>query len=82
MMKLFSFQKINHLINNRVLSRKDLLKKSIDKIRRYSPKLNKIFDIMPTTFLLCKEYIQFVDEFMKVKNTISNKIYTIFHFIF
>ena len=59
--KIFSFQKVNHLINNRNIHRKDLLQKHINRIRNLSKKLNEIFDIMPKTFLLSKEYMNFVE---------------------
>jgi tubulin polyglutamylase TTLL5 len=67
--KIFSFQKVNHLINNRIFSRKDLLKKALDRIRKMNQKINKLFDIMPTTFILSKEYVDFVDEFTRSKNS-------------
>jgi hypothetical protein len=70
--KIFSFQKVNHLINNRVFSRKDLLKKAIDRVRKMNSKLYKLFDIMPTTFILAKDYVDFVDEFTRTKNNINN----------
>jgi tubulin polyglutamylase TTLL5 len=72
MLRLFSFQKVNHLINNRVLARKDLLKKSLDRIRKMNSKLNKLFDIMPKTFLLSRDYIEFVDEFTRNKTKLDN----------
>ena len=77
LMKLFSFQKVNHLINNRVISRKDLLKKAIDRVRKISLKLNKYFDIMPTTFILSKDYVDFLDAFMKNKNTLLNPLHNL-----
>ena len=64
---LFSFQKVNHLINNRIVHRKDLLHKHIMRVRRLNKKNNEIFDIMPLTFLLSKEYVNFVEEFHKYK---------------
>ena len=64
---LFSFQKVNHLINNRIVHRKDLLHKHIMRVRRLNKRCNEFFDIMPLTFLLSKEYVNFVEEFHKYK---------------
>lgn len=65
---IFTFQKINHLINAKTIHRKDLLHKNIMKIRKMNKKLYEIFNIMPQTFLLSKEYMNFVEEFQKCKN--------------
>jgi tubulin polyglutamylase TTLL5 len=64
---LLSFQKVNHFINNRNLSRKDLLKRSIDRVRKMNSKLHKVFDILPSTFILAKDYVEFVEEFSREK---------------
>lgn len=64
--RIFSFQKVNHLINNRTIHRKDMLKKHIMRIRNMNKKLNTIFDIMPQTFLLAKEYMNFIEEFHRI----------------
>ena len=74
---LFSFQKVNHLINNRVVHRKDLLHKHIMRVRRLNKKNNEIFDIMPLTFLLSKEYVNFVEEFHKYKDTDDDNIWIV-----
>ena len=66
---LFAFQKVNHLINNRIVHRKDLLHKHIMRVRKLNKKCNEFFDIMPLTFLLSKEYVNFVEEFHKIKDT-------------
>ena len=75
--KLFSFQKVNHLINNRIVHRKDLLHKHIMKIRKLNKKCNEIFNIMPMTFLLSKEYINFVEEFHRIKDTKDYNIWIV-----
>ena len=64
--KIFSFQKVNHLINNRTIHRKDMLKKHISRIKNMSKKLNNLFDIMPQTFILAKEYMSFIEEFHRI----------------
>jgi hypothetical protein len=62
---LFVWQRVNHFINNKTLSRKDLLKKAISKIATRSKKLKSYYHIMPLTFILSREYIEFVDEFKR-----------------
>ena len=74
---LFSFQKVNHLINNRIVHRKDLLHKHIMRVRRLNKKCNELFDIMPLTFLLSKEYVNFVEEFHKYKETEDYNIWIV-----
>ena len=74
---LFSFQKVNHLINNRIVHRKDLLHKHIMRVRRLNKKNNEMFDIMPLTFLLSKEYVNFVEEFHKYKETDDDNIWIV-----
>lgn len=64
--KIFSFQKVNHLINNRTIHRKDMLKKHIMRIRNMNKRLYNLFDIMPQTFLLSKEYMDFIEEYHKI----------------
>lgn len=63
--KLLIFQKVNHLINNRFIGRKDLLKKSIERIKKLNNKTKLEFDIIPETFILSKEYIEFMDAYNK-----------------
>ena len=75
--KLFSFQKVNHLINNRVVHRKDLLHKHIMRVRKLNKKCNEIFNIMPLTFLLSKEYVNFVEEFHRMKDTDDYNIWIV-----
>lgn len=47
-----SFQKVNHFRNARVITRKDNLKKSIDRYGKLGGKYAEFFDIMPATFIL------------------------------
>ena len=74
---LFCFQKVNHLINNRIVHRKDLLHKHIMRVRKLNKKCNEAFDIMPLTFLLSKEYVNFVEEFHKIKETQDYNIWIV-----
>ena len=75
--KLFSFQKVNHLINNRIVHRKDLLHKHITRVRKLNKKCNELFNIMPLTFLLSKEYVNFVEEFHRIKGTDDYNIWIV-----
>ena len=75
--KLFSFQKVNHLINNRIVHRKDYLHKHIMRVRKLNKKCNEIFNIMPLTFLLSKEYVNFVEEFHRIKDTDDYNIWIV-----
>ena len=75
--KIFSFQKVNHLINSRTVHRKDLLQKQINRVRKLNKKLNEIFDIMPQTFLLSKEYMGFIEEFSRIKKTNEYNIWIV-----
>ena len=75
--RLFSFQKVNHLINNRIVHRKDLLHKHIMRVRKLNKKCNEIFNIMPLTFLLSKEYVNFVEEFHRIKDTDDYNIWIV-----
>lgn len=63
MNKLLLFQKVNHFPFNKNLGRKDLLKKNIERMQKLGQKTQQLFDIIPTTFLLPKEYCQFSERF-------------------
>ncbi|CAD8208186.1 unnamed protein product [Paramecium octaurelia] len=63
--KLLFFQKVNHFPFNKNLGRKDLLKKNIERCQKLGTKAQQIFDIIPSTFLLPKEYVQFMEKFYK-----------------
>ncbi|CAD8100366.1 unnamed protein product [Paramecium primaurelia] len=63
--KLLLFQKVNHFPFNKNLGRKDLLKKNIERCQKLGTKAQQIFDIIPSTFLLPKEYVQFMEKFYK-----------------
>ena len=63
MSKLLAWQKVNHFPETRNFSRKDLLKKNIEKIQKTSAKCWQAWNILPPTFALPKEYLNFVDAF-------------------
>jgi tubulin polyglutamylase TTLL9 len=69
-MHLDNWQRLNHYRNGRELCRKDLMAKNIKRQRRTLEKEGRHdeaaqYDIIPTTFLLPREYALFVEEFKK-----------------
>lgn len=61
--KLLFWQKVNHFPLNKNLVRKDLLKKNIEKMQKLGAKTSAIYNFIPQTYVLPKEYCQFVDHF-------------------
>ena len=60
---LIYFQKVNHFPLNKNLSRKDMLKKNIEKIKRLGNRMSSLFDIIPETYLLPGESDQFIEKY-------------------
>jgi tubulin polyglutamylase TTLL5 len=56
-------QKVNHFTGNKNVSRKDFLKRNIERAQNMSAKANQVFNIMPLTFILPKEYVGFLENF-------------------
>lgn len=54
---------MNHFTGNKNVSRKDFLKRNIERAQKMSAKSNAIFNIMPMTFILPKEYVGFLENF-------------------
>ncbi len=48
---------------NKNLVRKDLLCKNIQRMQQLGPKLRPLYDFIPQTFSLPKEYIQFSEAY-------------------
>jgi len=65
--RLCVWQKVNHFPENRHLTRKDCLKRTIDRFTRTNSKFAQYFTIMPRTFVLPKEYVPFIDCFAQVE---------------
>ena len=63
--KLLAWQRINHFQQSKNVSRKDFLKKNIERVQKLSSKCASVFNIMPATFVLPKEYVNFVDEYTR-----------------
>lgn len=66
--KLMVFQKVNHFTGNKNVSRKDFLKRNIERAQKMSPKANQAFNIMPLTFILPKEYVGFLETFSELED--------------
>lgn len=65
--KLLFFQKVNHFPHNKHISRKDMLKKNLEKIKRLGPKTQSSFDIMPESYLLPGENAAFLEKYLHYK---------------
>jgi tubulin polyglutamylase TTLL5 len=63
MTHLLAWQRVNHYPDSKELTRKDLLKKNIQRYTVMGGKGGAHFDIMPQTFLLPHEYTGFVQAF-------------------
>ena len=66
--KLLIFQKVNHFTGNKNVSRKDFLKRNIERAQKMSPKANAAFNIMPLSFILPKEYVGFLESFSELED--------------
>jgi len=64
--RLCVWQKVNHFPENKHLTRKDFLKRCIDRYTRTGGKLGQYFNICPKTFVLPKEYCLFIECFTKI----------------
>lgn len=69
---LIYFQRVNHFVNNKQISRKDLLKKNIEKIKRLGVKIGQVFDIIPDTYLLPGEADNFIKKYQECELEKSN----------
>mmetsp|Transcript_147702 Transcript_147702/g.472592 ORF Transcript_147702/g.472592 Transcript_147702/m.472592 type:complete len:1461 (+) Transcript_147702:97-4479(+) len=64
--RLCTWQKVNHFPENRHLTRKDCLKRTIDRYTRTGGKFAQYFNICPKTFVLPKEYTMFIESFAQI----------------
>ena len=67
---LLIWQKVNHFDDSKQLTRKDLLKKNIQRFTdmKDGNKYANEFEIMPQTFLLPNEYTQFIQSYKEFEN--------------
>ncbi len=66
---LLCWQKVNHFPGSKALTRKDLLKKNLTQCKRIGGKMSSTFDIIPETYTLPGEYLEFVNAFTKGAET-------------
>ena len=50
------------------MSRKDFLKRNIERAQKFSSRAKPCFDIMPLTFILPKEYVAFLETFSDLED--------------
>ena len=62
---LHIWQRVNHFPEAKQLTRKDNLKRHLMRFRNIPGKLGDFFDILPTTYTLPGDYVQFCTEFAK-----------------
>jgi tubulin polyglutamylase TTLL5 len=65
---LIVWQRVNHFSDSKQLTRKDLLKKNLQRYADMSNKTASEFEIMPLTFLLPQEYNSFVKAFTEIQS--------------
>ena len=69
---LLIWQKVNHYPDSKQLTRKDLLKKNIERYTNlilHGKKICHEFEIIPHTFILPHEYTSFVQVFTSIEST-------------
>jgi len=67
--KLLVWQKCNHFNGSKNVSRKDFLKKNIERAMKMSGKAHNTFNIIPLTYVLPKEYVPFLETFSEFEQT-------------
>lgn len=65
--QLLIWQKVNHFQDSKELTRKDLLKKNLQRFTDMGGKYGDYFEIMPQTFLLPHEFVGFVKVFTELE---------------
>jgi len=64
--RLCVWQKVNHFPENKHLARKDCLKRLVERYTRIGGKAAQYFTVCPKTFVLPKEYCQFIEYFASI----------------
>eukprot|EP00916_Digyalum_oweni_P000063 GHVL01000079.1.p1 GENE.GHVL01000079.1~~GHVL01000079.1.p1 ORF type:complete len:215 (+),score=58.95 GHVL01000079.1:548-1192(+) len=67
--KLLKFQKINHFQESKWLTKKDTLNISLQRYFRMNSKYADMFKILPVTFILPKEYSNFINYFSNQRDS-------------
>ena len=65
---LLVFQRVNHFTDSKQLTRKDLLKKNLQRFTDMTGRAAASFEIMPQTFVLPHEYTSFVRAFTEAES--------------
>jgi tubulin polyglutamylase TTLL5 len=65
---LLVWQRVNHFEDSKQLTRKDLLKKNLQRYTGMMAKSADAFEIMPLTFILPHEYNQFANVFLDLES--------------
>jgi len=60
---LLVWQRVNHFVDSKQLTRKDILKKNLHRFTSMPGKASDAFRIMPETYILPQEYTHFVRSF-------------------
>ena len=68
MSRMLVWQKANHFIGAKNVSRKDFLKRNIERAMKFSGRAKNCFDIMPLTYVLPKEYVAFLETFSEMED--------------
>jgi tubulin polyglutamylase TTLL5 len=68
MSHLLIWQRVNHFPDSKQLTRKDLLKKNLQRYTNMGTKAAESFEIMPLTFILPHEYNQFANSFLELES--------------
>ena len=68
MSRMLVWQKANHFIGAKNVSRKDFLKRNIERAMKFSARARNCFDIMPLTYCLPKEYVAFLETFSDLED--------------
>lgn len=68
MSRMLVWQKANHFIGAKNVSRKDFLKRNIERAQKFSARAKNVFDIMPLTYILPKEYVAFLETFSDLED--------------
>ena len=68
MSRMLVWQKANHFIGAKNVSRKDFLKRNIERAMKFSARAKNCFDIMPLTYILPKEYVAFLETFSDLED--------------
>lgn len=66
--RLLVWQRANHFQGSKNLSRKDFLKINLERAKKMNPKAAQAFNIMPVTYILPKEYVDFLTVFSDLED--------------